>query len=206
MHNSVTKFIGFLLLVSGVSLLLFPYFFGDSDRSLPPPETNSVTQSATQTVEQLPEQPILPIAISIPAIEVEAEVEQVGINENGNMSVPSSYQTVGWFEPGFKPGSFGNAVLAGHVDNSLGLDGVFKKLDLVLVGDTIELEDESGVSQTYVVTEIESIDYRTDNIEYIFGLSDVPQIRLITCSGDWLSEYKTYDQRLIVTAVLEDYL
>ncbi|WHZ59035.1 hypothetical protein [Metabacillus hrfriensis] len=43
---------------------------------------------------------IIPVKVEIPAIYVEANIEQIGILANGQMGVPREINDVGWFEPG----------------------------------------------------------------------------------------------------------
>jgi hypothetical protein len=57
-----------------------------------------------------------PTSLAIPAIGVNAAVEQVGVNAQGNMDVPRNPNNTAWYAPGARPGQQGNAVIAGHVD------------------------------------------------------------------------------------------
>ncbi|MER2141642.1 MAG: class F sortase, partial [Priestia megaterium] len=51
---------------------------------------------------------IIPEKMSIPAVHVEASIEQVGVLDSGEMAAPSTENGVAWFEPGAKPGVKGN--------------------------------------------------------------------------------------------------
>ena len=55
------------------------------------------------------------------------------------MGTPSTFYTVAWYSAGPKPGEPGNTVIDGHVNNALGLSGVFEHLGDVQIGDTIEV-------------------------------------------------------------------
>ncbi|GAJ99979.1 class F sortase [Geomicrobium sp. JCM 19055] len=63
---------------------------------------------------------INPTSISIPTLNIDAPIVEVGQLDNGQMGVPDNGDDVGWYEPGTKPGGIGNAVLAGHVDDRTG--------------------------------------------------------------------------------------
>lgn len=191
--------IGTVLLVSAVGW----YGFESYNTALIKASFNDQAATSTVSTSTAVIDPIVPVSIAIPAIDVFTVVEHVGVNDNGNMAVPSGYDTTAWFEPGFKPGENGNAIIAGHVDNSLGLAGVFIDLDQLVIGDTVIVQSEDGTELTFVVTGYEEVDYRTANVDEIYGRSDTPQIRLITCSGAWLADSGSYDKRLIVTAVLQ---
>jgi sortase A len=95
---------------------------------------------------------IVPSQIEIPAIGVNAEIEKVGRLENVQMGVPQGMDTVGWFEPGLKPGERGNAVMAGHVDSKTG-PAVFFKLDELKNGDEVIVTDQAGDSKVFIVVE-----------------------------------------------------
>ncbi|PYZ96459.1 hypothetical protein CR205_12110 [Alteribacter lacisalsi] len=144
-----------------------------------------------------PEHGIVPLSLSIPAIEVEAEIEPVGVLDNGQMGVPDEAEGVAWFEPGTMPGNTGNAVLAGHVDSRTG-PAVFWDLNKLEPGDEIHVTGEDGEPLTFEVQV--SVSYgRTDApIEEIFGPTDKKRLNLITCSGTFDSGEGTHDQRLVV--------
>lgn len=142
-----------------------------------------------------------PSQIEVPSIGVKANIEPTGILDNGEMGVPEDVDQVGWFEPGFKAGAKGNAVLAGHVDSLTG-PAVFYELTDVKVGETVVLTDADGRKMVFEVKNLTS--YETDEapIEEIFGSSDKRMINLITCTGDFNRDIGSHEERLVVTAEL----
>lgn len=142
-----------------------------------------------------------PLAIDVPSIGVKADIESTGILDNGEMGVPEDVDQVGWFEPGFKVGAKGHAVLAGHVDSLTG-PAVFYELDQVKIGETVILTGPDGRKMVFKVTDLTS--YETDDapIEKIFGSSDKRLISLITCTGDYNRDIGSHEERLVVTAEL----
>lgn len=144
--------------------------------------------------------PIVPARISIPSIDVTAPVEMVAQKSDGSMATPSSFFSVGWYKLGPKPGANGNAVFAGHVNNALGMNGVFANLERVKLGDRIEVADASGRVLAYEVVSREVYPTASAPIRDIFSTAGSSQLVLITCEGDWISSARSYDHRLVLVA------
>ena len=145
----------------------------------------------------------VPARLSIPALDINAPIQKVGLNANGAMSAPTKYSEVAWYMNGTIPGNKGSAVLAGHLDNGLGLAGVFKNLTKIKVGDEIYVKDSNGPLMKFSVNDIRTIDYNDIDGNLIFAPEDDKSlIRLITCGGKWMPERKTYDKRVVITAEL----
>lgn len=142
---------------------------------------------------------MVPSHIKIPSIGVEAAILPTGILKNGEMGVPEDVEVVGWFEPGFKAGANGHAVLAGHVDSLTG-PAIFYDLKKVKIGDKISLTDGEGREMIFEVKERNS--YETDEapIKEIFGNSDKRMINLITCTGAYNRDIGSHEERLVVSA------
>ncbi|WP_147804745.1 class F sortase [Alkalicoccus halolimnae] len=159
-------------------------------------ETASLTEPAR---EEIPRH--LPETLTIPSIDVEGPVEEVGILDNGQMEVPDSAEGIGWFEPGVKPGEQGNAVLAGHVDSRTG-PAVFYELDQMEAGDLMQVTDDKGEILTFEVTKVAKYDRKEAPIEDIFGASEGRHLNVITCTGTFNQEFGTHDDRLVVYSEL----
>ncbi|WP_377887817.1 class F sortase [Alkalihalobacillus sp. R86527] len=161
---------------------------------------DNVKQSIDENANKVPESSqggIIPVSVEIPSIEVEAKVENVGILENGQMGVPSNHVNVGWFEPGFQPGSTGNSVIAGHVDSKTG-PSVFYHLEDLSEGDEVFITDKDGETLTFVVTGKERYPFQNAPIEKIFGPTDDANLNLITCTGNFSQSHGTHEERLVV--------
>lgn len=158
-------------------------------------------QSKPLNLPQL-NQGLIPVKISIPSIELETTVEQVGMLENGEMGVPKSFETVGWFEPGIKPGENGNAAIAGHQDHYTG-PAVFFKLDTLKKGDLVMVSDANGKTLTFVVKSVESYKAEQSPLQRIFGDADKPNLNLITCAGAFNKEAQESEERLVVYTELQ---
>lgn len=171
-------------------------FFLAPDTEIPAPGAALNAPSQQVPKEAYPERVI------IPAIGVDALVRDVGVNASGNMATPGNYTDVGWYKYGPVPGQQGSAVLAGHVDNGLGLSGVFKRLEELEIGEEIIIRDKKGDSLRFVVTSVRTYPYKDAPTDILFNRAGAPRVNLITCAGTWVREEKTYDQRLVVSARL----
>src|SRR6266849_8717779 len=83
------------------------------------------TQSKQPTPTSIPPTIIttdtsLPKTISIPQINVSANIESVGMDKQGRMDIPQKADNVAWYNLGYKPGEKGNAVIDGHLDKQTG--------------------------------------------------------------------------------------
>lgn len=144
-----------------------------------------------------------PVNIKIPQIGVDATVERVGLLLNGAMGNPSTFKTVGWYAGGINPGNPGTAFIDGHVDNGLGLDGVFKRLSEVRVGDELIITRENGEQIIFEVLSLAEYSYDSGDVMTEQSADDYKSyIKLITCGGKWLKSDQTYDKRVVVTAKL----
>lgn len=155
---------------------------------------------AENPINALKNDGVQPEKIVIPSIGVEAEVLHLGITEDGEMAVPGTIDEVSWFEPGYKPGENGRAVIAGHVD---GVEGpaIFWDLADLVAGDEIIVEGE-GKPLTFRVYAMESVQLELADIESVFGYRSTPELVLITCSGTYDFDRGTREERLIVYAEL----
>lgn len=144
----------------------------------------------------------LPRQLRIPALGISAHVRHVGINAQGNMATPGTFVDTGWYKYGTVPGFVGSAVIDGHVDNALGLAGVFKNLGNLKAGDEIYVDTASSTPLRFVVEEVASYPVAEVPLERIFTTKDKARLNLITCTGDWNKDSNQYEQRLVVYAVL----
>lgn len=146
---------------------------------------------------------IEPNNIEIPALGIDAPIEDVGLLDSGQMDEPSTMDGVAWYEGGYLPGEQGSSVLAGHVDSKTG-PAVFYQLEELTQGDEIIVTDEQGEEKIFVVQESKSYDRNEAPLQKIFGYSYRSQLNLITCTGEFNSKAGTHDERLVVYTVLKD--
>ena len=116
------------------------------------------------------------------------------------MGAPTVFGEVAWYALGSKPGAPGSAVFAGHVDNALSTAGVFEHLSSLKVGDYITVADAGGKTLVYRVISSTSYAAADAPVAQIFATSGPQELVLITCTGDWVTSQKQFDQRLVVVA------
>ena len=93
---------------------------------------------------------IIPERIEIPELGVDAPTASLGLLDNGEMAVPESIDDTSWYEPGYKPGEPGNAVIAGHVSDTVD-PGVFSELHTLNQGDEIIIHGMEGEVLTFAI-------------------------------------------------------
>lgn len=139
-----------------------------------------------------------PARLQIPSLTIDAKVQKVGITKKGEMGVPSNFWDVGWYKYGPSPGQLGSAVIAAHVDNALGLPGVFKHLEDMRVGNELYIIAEDGSTLRFLVVDMQYYPYNDAPVERIFGDEGSARLNLVTCSGEWIRSKQTYSKRLVV--------
>jgi LPXTG-site transpeptidase (sortase) family protein len=138
--------------------------------------------------------------IKIPSIALDAAIDSVGLTPGSDMAVPSDPLHAGWYDLGPRPGEIGSAVIDGHVNWYYGATGVFADLHKLQAGDTITVEDATGVSSSFVVREIRRYDPSADASEVFFSTDGKAHLNLITCDGVWDKNAQQYSVRLVVFA------
>lgn len=139
-----------------------------------------------------------PERIVIPAIGVDADVIDLGLQPDGSMEVPEDFAQTGWFDRGPKPGRVGPAVIAGHVDDRSG-PAVFFRLAELEPGDRIEVHGE-GETVIFEVRETQQHPKDDFPTEAVYSGTPGPELRLITCSGEFDQGERSYRDNTIVFA------
>ena len=143
-----------------------------------------------------------PEKLSIPAININAKVESVGLDAKKNMDVPQKPEDVGWYSLGYKPGDIGNAVIDGHLDWYNG-PAVFWNLNKLKTGDTIIVADDKGKTLTFEVTNKQAYSWNQFPVNDVFGSQGKQQLILITCGGTFDKPTKNYSDRVVVYSILK---
>ena len=141
-----------------------------------------------------------PVRLIIPAIDINASVEDVGTQANADLATPSQnpWLDVGWYNLGPRPGERGSAVIDGHLDRPGGFPAVFWLLRDLHMGDEVLVKDNSGKTLRFQVTRIELYAPQDAPIQDIFGNSGGTFLNLITCAGDWIPSQHQTNLRLVV--------
>jgi LPXTG-site transpeptidase (sortase) family protein len=146
---------------------------------------------------------VRPIAIRIPSIQVDSEIERRPIID-GDMQDPTGPFIVAWYGATGRLGLPGNAVLAGHVDYAGVGPAVFARIGELVEGDRIELTGEDVNVYRYAVEWSQIYDADTAPVLDIIGATSDESVTLITCGGAFNAGSGSYSQRLIVRAKRDD--
>ncbi len=141
--------------------------------------------------------------MTIPALEVAANVQPVGMSDSVTMQVPSDISTIGWYPQSVLPISdLGHTVLAGHKDGVSDPNGVFRNLGNLLEGDAVKLQDQSGRRMNYEVTKVEVLENErfAQQAPWIFKREGAHRLVLITCGGAFDESRGGYQANVVVVA------
>lgn len=138
-----------------------------------------------------------PIRVRIPAIDVVADLVPLGLNPDGTLEVPQ-FDEAGWYARGSRPGDPGPAVIAAHVDSTAG-PAVFHRLQHLKQGDVVHVDYPDGVV-TFAVRESRSFAKSRFPTRLVYGWTDGPELRLVTCDGTFDRSVGAYNSNLVVWA------
>jgi sortase A len=144
----------------------------------------------------------LPVRLIIPSLNINANVQDVGIAYSGHIGVPNNFTDVAWYKYGAVPGYEGDAIIDGHVDNAISLPGVFKQLATIQPGADIYVQTASSTKLDFKVTSVETYDVTQVPMQQILSKTGGAYLTLITCDGTWEQNQKEYNERLVVSAEL----
>ncbi len=148
-----------------------------------------------------------PMTLEIPKIGVSAPIVPVKTTPDGDLASPDSWDVVGWFVGGPRPGDPGNALITGHRDFANGPGGrpttaVFWDLGKVNPGDQIVVKTDKGETLPFKVESTNLYDKDNAPVEQILGYQLGRVITVISCEGQFIPATRDYTQRRIVRARL----
>lgn len=147
-----------------------------------------------------------PTQLRIPAIDVDTTIMELGLTDGDELEVPplGKHAPAGWYERSPTPGEVGPSLIVGHVDSAHDGPAVFYELGDLQPGDVIKATREDDTTATFSVDEV--TDYGKDNFpEYkVYGNTEGPEIRLITCGGDFDEQTGHYEDNIVVAGHLTD--
>ncbi|GAB2469075.1 hypothetical protein GCM10027063_06850 [Promicromonospora xylanilytica] len=173
-----------------------------SARATPAPPVSAPAAPSPPAVRPLPASP--PVAVRIPGIGVDSPVHGLGLDAEGKLQVPSGerYDEVAWYDGSPTPGEVGPAVLEGHVTGAGYAPSVFFELGDTRAGDLIEVDRADGSTATFEVTEVRSSPKDDFPRIDVYGATDGPELRVITCGGTFDEEAGRHLDNVIVFAEL----
>lgn len=165
----------------------------------PPPQPATTTKAALHAIERSE-----PTAIVIPALDVNAEVMELGLHDDGTMEVPPHAprpeSQAGWFRHSPTPGELGPSVIVGHVDSDRHGPSVFFGLDSLTGGDRVEVRRADGTTAVFEVEHVAQYGKDEFPTEDVYGNLDHAGLRLITCGGVFDAASAAYEDNIVVYA------
>jgi len=142
-----------------------------------------------------------PVEIAIDSINVRAGVDQIGLAPDGTLEEQplSRADYAAWYRLGPSPGQVGPAVITGHVDTKSSL-GVFFDLGRLRPGDRVVITRADGQSVLFSVDSLSAFPKSDFPTQLVYGATDYPALRLITCGGSFDRHAGSYLDNIVVFA------
>ena len=204
---SLILIIAGLVIFSYASYSIFRRYTSTYGTATLPPVASVVTSSTKEPDEKMPDMSApydvaedMPRRLIMDSTSVNGFIQQVGIDEQNAISVPSNVHLAGWYVNSKKPGDEGLSIVDGHVSGKYN-DGIFKKLSQAKVGTVFSVEFGDLSVRRFEVVEVkqlpesQSADFLLKHDESIKA-----QLNLITCGGKFNKVADTFDDRIIVVA------
>jgi sortase (surface protein transpeptidase) len=144
-----------------------------------------------------------PVAVRSEVVDIESPTIPLGKTDDGRLEVPEDAHTAGWWTGRANPGERGPAVIVGHVDSREG-PGAFWELGDLEVGDRVTVDREDGTSVHFRVERLETHPKDDFPTEAVYGDTPDPTLRLVTCSGHFDPENRSYEDNTIVFLALDE--
>ncbi len=165
----------------------------------PGPPSSTGTPAVSAAAEAAPVPKALPLALSIPAIEVKTDIVRLGQNQDGTVEVPGNPAEAGWFQLGPPPGAAGSSVILGHFDSMSG-PAVFYRLKELRPGDRIAVRLDDGTTVQFRVHSIATYANADFPAKKVYGRQGRSQLNLVTCGGAYDSSRGGYQANVVVNA------
>ncbi|MGH7217916.1 MAG: sortase domain-containing protein [Candidatus Microsaccharimonas sp.] len=143
----------------------------------------------------------MPRVLTIDSIDVRARILQMGVTASSAIQAPINIFDSGWYTGSAKPGTPGISFIDAHASGAT-REGLFAYLDTLKAGNIITVERGDGTVLKYAVRKLETKKLSDINMSQVLSPQDgiTEGLTLMTCTGKWMADEKTYDQRAIVYA------
>jgi LPXTG-site transpeptidase (sortase) family protein len=142
-----------------------------------------------------------PVRLLIPKIRVSAPFVPLHVDRSGQLQAPPAddVNLVGWHAEGAAPGERGTSIIAGHVDTKTS-PAVFARLGELEKGDVFHVVRADRGRASFVVDAVET--FKKDDFpdKRVYTDASRPEVRLITCAGDYDRRLMDYTENLVVFA------
>ncbi|GAA3834557.1 MULTISPECIES: class F sortase [Amycolatopsis] len=167
------------------------------------PQPTQAAAPTTSVPVTKPYDKLRPTQVRIPKIGAESSLISVAVNKDGEIAVPSVDKPMqaAWYRLSPVPGDVGPAIILGHVDGNH-QPGIFYKLKDVRPGDEIFVDRSDGRQLRFVVDHTTQVPKDQFPQDAVYGNTDEPQLRLITCGGVFDHAEHSYTDNIVVYANL----
>lgn len=181
---------------------------GGEPTTVPGPDATEPSAQPTSVTPEDPAPAALPASeptgLRIEAAGVDEQVVPIGLGQDGELLAPRGEQAdlAAWFDGSPTPGEVGPSVIEGHVTWG-GDPSVFFELGALAPGDRVEIDREDGTTATFEV--YDSARYPKDEFPTVavYGRTDGPELRLITCAGDLDEDGRHQDNTVVFARLVE---
>lgn len=141
--------------------------------------------------------------LEIPEIGVHTGLMNLGLTEQRELQVPPPRRadTAGWYRLSPTPGDPGPSVIVGHVDSEQG-PAVFHRLGTLERDDRVRVRRADGRVAVFAVDRVATYDKASFPTRRVYGPTRDPQLRLITCGGDYDADDGGWQANTVVYARL----
>lgn len=181
----------------------------------PPPSSESspttptpVPPTPTRQVEvrpgtlPTPVPAVAPVQLSIPSLDVEMPITDVGVEGSGQMQLPVDPAIAGWYRYGADAVSTsGRILIAAHVDAIDYPIGPLARLRDVPVGESVRLAAEGGETREFVIQSLTYYEKSALPADELFARGGPSALVLVTCGGPFDSRTGHYRDNVVAVAV-----
>ncbi|WP_063784904.1 class F sortase [Streptomyces sp. TP-A0356] len=163
------------------------------------PDPNATASPAGQALPRS-----VPKRIVIPQIAVDAPFTELSLGATGQLNPPpvNDKNLVGWFKDGASPGERGASIVVGHIDTKTG-PAVFVLLRTLKPGSTVDITRADGVIVRFRVDSVGTFSKAAFPDDRVYADTPNPQLRLITCGGNYNRGVHDYEANVVVFAHLD---
>jgi len=140
-----------------------------------------------------------PRTLRINSLNISAKVRVMGINSIGAIAAPVNIYDSGWYGGSSKPGAPGAMFIDGHASGAT-RKGLFAYIDTLKDGNEVSIERGDGQVLNYKVVHVETVSKDSVDMQKVLRTYGGAKegLNLMTCTGTWIQNERTYDKRVIV--------
>ena len=206
-----------IIIIAGVAALAVLAFLAYKELTKPaavviPIASGAGSDNADVAQEATDETPVTPAAVAeykvaddaprmlrINSLKIAAKVRPMGLNSIKAIAAPVNIYDSGWYSGSAKPGTPGAMFIDGHASGATRM-GLFAYIDTLKVGEQVSVEKGNGEVLNYKVVHVETVSKDAVDMTKVLRTYGGAKegLNLMTCTGTWIKDEKTYDKRAVV--------